>query len=122
MANAVSIDGRKECTWKFCSESNVWTRWRCRRCDSDIPARLRGKHRQAVAARLGERSTGSTTSSGEEDRKTRSLEAKNKELGARIGALEKKGGEGVQGGQSIPSRKEGGFEDVWGEDKDGHRG
>ena len=24
----------------------------------------------------------------------------------------------MQGGQSIPSRKEGGFEDVWGEDMD----
>ena len=43
-------------------ESIVWTRWRCRRCYHDIPASLRGKHRQAVAARNGERSTGSSTS------------------------------------------------------------
>ena len=28
---------------KFCSESKVWTRWRCRRCYHDIPAGLRGK-------------------------------------------------------------------------------
>ena len=78
---------------------------------------LRGKDRQAVAARSGERLTGSTTSSGEGDRKTRSLEAENKELRARIDALEKKGGDGVQGEQSIPSRKEGDLEDVWGEER-----
>ena len=115
---AISIDGRKEWTCKFCSESNVWTRWRCRRCHSDIPAALRGKHRQAVAARSREWSMGSTTSSEEEDRKTRSLEAENKELRARIDALEKNGGEGVQGGQSIPSRNEGDLEVVWREDMD----
>ena len=51
LASAISIDGIKEWTCKFCSESNVWTRWRCRRCYSDIPAGLRGKHWQAVAAR-----------------------------------------------------------------------
>ena len=86
LANAISIDGRKEWTCKFCSESNVWTRWLCRRCYSD-------------AGRSGESSTGSTTSSGEEDRKTRSLEAEKKKLRARIDALEKKGGEGVQRGE-----------------------
>ena len=109
----MSIDGRKEWTCKFRSEPNVWTRWRCRRCYSDILAGLRGKHRQA-----GEWSTDSTTSSGEGDRKTRSLEAENKELRATIDALEKKGGEGVQRGQGVPSRKEGDLEDVWGEDMD----
>ena len=51
LASAVSIDGWKEWTCKFCSESNVWTRWRCRRCCHDIPAVLRGKYRQAIAAR-----------------------------------------------------------------------
>ena len=45
LAKAVSIDGRKEWTCNFCSESSVWTRWRCRRCYHDIPASLRGKHR-----------------------------------------------------------------------------
>ena len=53
LASAVSIDGRNEWTCKFCSESNVWTRWRCRRCYHDIPAVLRGKYTQAVAARNG---------------------------------------------------------------------
>ena len=81
----------------------------CRRCYSDIPAGLRGKHRQAVAARSGEWSTGSTASSGKEDRKTRSLEAENKGLRARIDALEKKGGEGAQGGQSILQGKK----EIW---------
>ena len=54
LANAISIDGRKEWTCKFCSESNVWTRWRCRRCYNNIPAGLHGKYRQAVAAKSGE--------------------------------------------------------------------
>ena len=40
-----------------------------------------------------------STSSGEEDRRTNSLEAENKEFPARIEALEKKEGEGVQGVQ-----------------------
>ena len=113
LANAISLDGREELTSKFCSESNVWTRWRCRRCHSNIPARMQGKYRQAVAAKSGEWSTGSSTSSGEEDRKTRSLEAENKELRARIDAMEKK--EGVQGGPSITSKGGGDSEDVRGE-------
>ena len=89
----------------------MWARWRCKRCCSNIPAGLQGKYRQAVAAKSGEWSTGSSTSSGEEDRKTRSLEAENKELRARIDALEMK--EGVQGGPSILSREGGESEGVW---------
>ena len=86
LESAISIDRRKEWTCKFCSESSVWTSWRCRRCCSNIP----------VAAKSEEWSTGSSTWSGEEDRKHRSLDAEKKELRARIDALEKK--EGVQGG------------------------
>ena len=52
----------------------MWTRWRCSRCYTNIPAGLCGKYRQAVAARTGEWSTGSSTSSGEENRKDKSLE------------------------------------------------
>ena len=52
LAEAITIDGRKEWTCKFCSESNVWTRWRCRRCYSNIPAGLHGKYRQAVTAKV----------------------------------------------------------------------
>ena len=90
LAEAITVDARKEWTCKFCSESNVMTRWRCRRCYSNIPAWLHGKHRQAVAAKSGDWSTGLSVSSGEEDRKARSLDAENKELRARIDAVEKK--------------------------------
>ena len=82
--------------------------WRCRRCYNDIQTGLRGKYRQAIAARTGDWSTGSSTASGEEDRKSKTLEAEKTELRARIEALEKKGGEGAQGGQSLPPRGEGG--------------
>ena len=54
LAGAIAIDGRKEWICKFCSESNVWTRWRCRRWYSDILAGLCGKYRQAIAARTRE--------------------------------------------------------------------
>ena len=57
LAVAITIDGRKEWTCQFCSESNVWTRWRCRRCYHNIPAGLSGKYKQAVAAK-GEWSAG----------------------------------------------------------------
>ena len=50
LAEAITIDGRKEWTCKFCSESKVWTGWRCRRCHNDIPAGLHGKKKQAVAS------------------------------------------------------------------------
>ena len=73
---------------------------RCRRCYNNIPAGLHGKYRQAVAAKSGEWSTGSSASSGEEDRKARSLEAENKELRARIEAVENK--EGAQKGGRYP--------------------
>ena len=82
---------REEWTCKFCSESNVRTRWCWRRCYNHILAGLRGKHRSA--------------GTNQEDRKTRSLEAENKELRARIDALEKKTGEGLQG-VSLPGKTE----------------
>ena len=63
-----------------------------------------GKHVQAVAAKSGEGSTGSSTSSGEDDRKSKGLEAENKELGAKLEYYEKKKGEGAQGGQGFPER------------------
>ena len=88
----------------------MWTRWRCRRCYSDIQAGLQGKYRQAVAAKSGEWSSGSSPSSGEEDRKARSLESENKEVRARVDAMEK---EGAQKGAGIPFREEGDLEDVW---------
>ena len=110
LAEAITIDGRKEWTCKFCSESNVWTRWRCRRCYYNILAGPYGKYKQAVAAK-GEWSTGSSGSSGEEERNARSLEAENIELGARIDAMGKN--EGVQNGPGISFKEEGDLEEVW---------
>ena len=66
------------------------TRWRCRRCCYNIPASLYGKKKQAVAAKSGDWSAGSFGSSGDEEREARSLEAENKELGARIDAVGRK--------------------------------
>ena len=37
LAKAVVIDGRKEWYFRYCSETNVWTRDKCRRCKADIP-------------------------------------------------------------------------------------
>ena len=88
----VTTDGRKEWACKFCSESNVWTRWRCRRCYHNILASLHRKFEQAIAAKSGDWSTGSSGSSGEEERKARSLEAENQELRARIEAVGTKEG------------------------------
>ena len=48
LANAISIDGRKEWTCKFCAESNVWKRLRCRRCYSNIPAELQREVQRVV--------------------------------------------------------------------------
>ena len=67
----------------------MWTRWRCRR-------------RQAVAARTGKWSTGSSTSSGEEDRKSKSQEAEIKELRAQIEHHRKQSGGEPQGGKGLP--------------------
>ena len=81
-----------------------------RRCYRDIPAGLHGKYRQAVAARNGEWSTGSSTSSGGEDRRTKSLEAENKELRARVEARkgkESKAGKDFHPGEKAAWRKSG---------------
>ena len=112
LASSISIDGRKEWTCKFCSESNVCTRWRCRRCYHDIPAGVRGKCRQAIAARTGECFTGFSTSSG---RKTESSKVwrQKSSLRATLEAVERKRkeGEGAHGGQGIPSRRENGMKE-----------
>ena len=64
LADAISIEGGEEWICKFCSESNVWTGWRCRRCYTNIPAGPRAKYRQADRRK-------SSTSSGEEGRSKR---------------------------------------------------
>ena len=85
LASAISIDGRREWACKKKNlESFVWTRWRCRRCHHDIPAVLHGKYRRA-----------------EEDRRNKCLEEENKEASSQASGLDKKEGEGVQGGQGL---------------------
>ena len=56
---------------------------------------------------------GSSTSSGEKNRKAKSQEAKIKELRAKLEHYEKKDGEGAQGGQGLPRRRESGMEEEW---------
>ena len=62
--------------------------------------------RQAVAARTGAWPTGTSTSSGEEDRKSKSQEAEIKELRALIEHHRKQSGGKAQGRQGPPPRKE----------------
>ena len=92
LASTISIDGRQEWARKFCSESNAWTRWRCRRCYHGIPAGLRGKYRQAIAARRVVYRLFDVKRRGRQ--KIRSFEP-----GFRPWR------EGVPGGQGLPSRK-----------------
>ena len=74
LADAITIDGRKEWTCKFCSETNVWTRWRCRRCGNNIPSGRQGKHKQAMCAKNREWYSGSSSSSGAEEWKSQEQE------------------------------------------------
>ena len=67
LADTITIDGRKEWTCKFCSGTNVWTQWRCRRCGNNIPKGPRGKHKQAMYAKNKEWYSGSSSSSGREE-------------------------------------------------------
>ena len=68
LAHAITIDGRKERIGKFCSETNVWIRWCCRRCFSNIAAGLQRKHKEAVFAKNKEWCSGSSSTIGEEER------------------------------------------------------
>ena len=53
LASAITIDGRKEWFYRFCSETNVWTRPTCRRCQTGIPSVLQAKHMQAMSTKSG---------------------------------------------------------------------
>ena len=70
LADAITNDGRQDWICKFCSESNVWTRWRCRRCYSNIPTELREKYTQAISAKTGEWLSGSSSSQRGEEKKS----------------------------------------------------
>ena len=86
LADATTIAGREEWICKFCSETNVWTRWRCRLCYSNIPA---GLHKQAIFAKNKGWSSGSSSSSGGEEKKPRVQEEEIKKLRAQVELLRK---------------------------------
>ena len=52
-AKAVVIAGLKKWYCRFCPETNVWSRAKCRSCKTDIPSGLHGKHLQAAYTRNG---------------------------------------------------------------------
>ena len=89
LADAITIDGRKERIWKFCSETNVWTRWRCRRCGNNIPTGLQGKHKQAVYAKNEGWCSGSSSSSGGEEGKSQDQDEEIEKLRAHVELLRK---------------------------------
>ena len=61
------------------------------------PGRVAGKNRQAIAARTGEWSAGSSSSSGEEDKKfKKSQEAETEELRAQVERLRRQRGEAAR--------------------------
>ena len=64
LAKAVTIDDRKEWYCLFCSDTHVWTRSKCRRCQTQIPSVVQGRHKQAVSNKGG-RSWSEWSSSGE---------------------------------------------------------
>ena len=70
-----------------------------------------GTYPQAVAARTGEWSTGSSTSSGDDDKKAKSQEAERKELRAETEHRRNQNGGDVQGRYGLPTRRESGMEE-----------
>ena len=59
-----TFDCRKEWYCRFCSETNVWTRSKCRMCQANIPSVLQGEYKPAVSTKAG-RSCSDSSSSGE---------------------------------------------------------
>ena len=90
LADAITIDGRKEWICKFCSETNVGTQWRVRRCFSNIPAGLQGPHKQAIFAKNKDGISGSSSSGGKEERKPRDQEEELEKLRAQVELLSSK--------------------------------
>ena len=85
----VGTGRRKEWTCKFCSETSVWTRWRCRRCGDDISTGLQGKHKQAMYAKNKEWHPVSSSPSGREEWKSQEQEEELKKLRAQVELLSK---------------------------------
>ena len=111
LADAITIDGRTEWTCKFCSKTNVCTRWRCRRCGNNIPSGLQAKHEQALHAKSKEWYSGSSSSSGGEEWKSEEQE-EIKRLRAQVELLRKQQGEMKSPEEpGEPARKGGGTEE-----------
>ena len=89
LADAITIDGRKERICKFCSETNVWTRWRCRRRGNNILTGLQGKHKQAVYAKNEGWCSGSSSSSGGEEGKSQDQDEEIEKMRAHVELLRK---------------------------------
>ena len=92
LADAITIDGTKEWICKFGSETNVWTRWRYRQCLSNIPAGLQRKHKETVLATNKEWNSGSSSSSGGDERWQSGQEEELKNLRAQVELLSKQQG------------------------------
>ena len=56
LAKAVTIDGGRDCWYcRYCSETNVWTRSQCRRCQTNFPCKAStGRLHQPRASSSGE--------------------------------------------------------------------
>ena len=111
LANAMSIDGRKEWRCKFCSESNLW---RCRGCYSNIPAGLQGEVQAGGRCKVG-RMVYRLINVEWRGRQKKLEVWKQRTRTSEQGLMPWKRKEGVQGGPSISSREGGGSEDVLGE-------
>ena len=68
---------------------NAWTRWRCRRCFSNIPASLQGKHKHAIFAKNKGWYSGSSSSRGGEEGKFGDQEEELRKLRAQVELLSK---------------------------------
>ena len=112
LADAITIDGGKDWTCKFCSEANAWTGWCCRRCFSNIPAGLQGKHKKAISAKNKGWYSGSSSSSGGEERKPSDQEEELKKLRTQVELLSKQ--QSVEKGPEMegePTRRGSGLEE-----------
>ena len=117
LASAISIDGRKEWTCKFCSESDVWTRWRCRRCCFDIPAGLRGSTGRRSTQELENGPRALRRQAGRKTESPKVWRLKIRSLGRGLRPWRRRG-EGAQALQGLPARRESGMEEECGVDMD----
>ena len=104
---------RKNGSASFAPELNVWTRWRCRRCFSNIPASLQGTHKKAVFEKNNGWYSGSSSLSGEE-RKLGDQEEVLEKLRVQYWSCSVSSKDGAKARRRMESRRE--EEVVWKED------